>query len=168
MDTLSGARQMAITRNLKVEIRFYQLASSADANDKACRAVQLFLVQSTGKLSPITKVIYFSEPVIISDSKSKLPNTSTTSTLLAPTDGSGNDTTDYINTAAMWPVHGVASYQYVSFYFLPTGETNLDPTKNWFATFVLETDPVTANNLPANYITIGIDPSTGKAISYRP
>ena len=100
---------------------------------------------------------------------SALPNsTSTTSTILAPTDISTNPTTDAANDPAKWPVPGVATYQYVSFNFLPDGGTDLDPGKSWHATLLLATDPLIANSLPANSLTVRIDPVIGKITVFRP
>ena len=174
VDNLNLARQIAMTKNRRVEVRIYQFPSSTGSSDKACRAIRLFLVQSAGDLLPLTKLIRFQEPVILSDSGTNLPNsTSTTSTILAPAaTSSGNatttSTTDTTNNAAKWPVPGVDTYDYVSFNFLPDGGTDLDPGKSWLATLMLANDPLIANGLPANYLTVRIDPVIGKVSAFRP
>ena len=169
VDNLNLARQTAITRNRRVEVRIYQFPSSSSSSDNACRAIRLFLVQPAGDLLPLTKLIRFQEPVVLSDSGTNLPNsTSTTSTILAPIDISKNAPTDATNNAAKWPVPGVATYQYVSFNFLPDGGTDLDPGKSWLATLMLANDPPIANSLPANYLTVRIDPVIGKITVFRP
>jgi uncharacterized protein (TIGR02596 family) len=176
VDSLNLARQTAMTRNLRVEVRLFQLPSLVNSSDVACRAYQLFLKKYDGSLLPITKVVRFPEPVILSDSKSQtLVTSSSTSSLLVPLDVSGTgSTTDSVNTASMWPVPaGPSNYAYVSFDFLPTGETSLAAGINgapasWLATLILENSPLTANNLPANFLTVWLDPSTGKAAVFRP
>jgi hypothetical protein len=62
------------------------------------------------------------------------------------------------------------NYNALIFRFTPKGSTTLDATKSWFATLILQNDPVTtgANNLPANFATIQIDPFSGRAKAYRP
>ena len=169
VDNLNLARQTAMTKNRRVEVRIYQIPSSPGFSDNACRAIRLFLVQSAGDLLPVTKITRFQAPVVLSDSTTSLPNsTSTTSTILAPTDISKNATTDTANDAAKWPVNGEATYHYISFHFLPDGGTDLDPEKTWLATLILANDPVAANSLPANYLTVRIDPSVGKITVFRP
>ena len=163
VDTLNLARQVASTQNRRVEVRIYQLASKANTRDLACRAVQLFIVQTSGSLKALTPIARFPEPVVISDSMTAtLPNTaSTTSPIL----GSNSDSS---NTAILCPIPGASGYQYVSFYFLPTGETDLDPTKKWFVTLVLANDSIVANGLPSNYLTVQIDACSGKVALFRP
>lgn len=169
VDNLNLARQTAMTRNRRVEVRIYQFPSAPGSSDTACRAIRLFLVQSAGDLLPLTKTICFQDPVVLSDSGTNLPNSSsTTSTILAPTDISKNATTDATNDATKWPVPGMTTYQYISFNFLPDGGTDLDPGKNWLATLMLANDPLIANSLPANYLTVRIDPVIGKASVFRP
>ena len=181
VDSLNLARQTAITRNLRVEVRILQLPSQVNANDIACRAYQLFIKNYDGTLTPLTKVVRFQEPVVLSESGNAhtsvtLPSfTGTSSTILGPFDGSGpiyGPTTDTNNTAAMWPVPALSgSYSYVSFDYLPTGGTTLsatNATNSWTATLILENSATTANSLPANFVTAWIDPSTGKVTVYRP
>jgi uncharacterized protein (TIGR02596 family) len=169
VDNLNLARQTAMTKNRRVEVRIYQIPSSPASSGTACRAIRLFVVQSAGDLLPLTKLIRFQDPVVLSDSGMTLPNSaSTTSTILAPTGISTNATTDATNDAAKWPVPGAATYQYISFNFLPDGGTDLDPGKSWLATLMLANDPLIANSLPANYLTVRIDPVLGKITVFRP
>ena len=154
VDALNLARQTAITRNLRVEVRIMELPSSINSGDLACRAYQLFIKKYDGTLQPLTKVVRFPEPVILSTSTNvNLQQTqgqgpswsSTSSSILVPysydvTAHVFNYTTDTSNTAAMWPVPGGPSnYQYVSFDYLPTGETSLSAingggtTATWMA-----------------------------------
>jgi len=162
VDALVLARQVASTQNRRVEVRFYQLPS-ATTGKKACRSVQLWILETSGSLKAITRVSRFPEPVIISESTTAtLPNpASTTSTIL-------NNNSDTTHDAKAYPIAGVSSYQYVSFYFLPTGETDLDHTKKWFTTLILDGSPIVANDLPANYLTVQIDPVSGKPSVFRP
>jgi len=159
VDTLNLARQTALTRNRKVEVRFYQLESDFDPEEKAVRAMQLFVVEPTG-LRPITRVINFPKPVIMSDSKGGLPTVSTTSTIL----NSQSDTTN------KWDLPKIgSSYDYASFYFKPTGSTDLDPNQNnWLATLIIPTEPLASNSLPPNYVTVRIDALSGKVTVFRP
>lgn len=159
---LNLARQTAVTKNCKVEVRLFQLPSKTSASDIAYRAFQLMVVKSDNSLQALTAVTRLQEPVILS-------NAGNASTLLSPQNASSQSTTDSVNTAAKWPVpSNNTSYSYVSFDFLPTGETDLDPARNWYVTFIIENVHVVANGLPANYFTVQVDPTTGKVSIFRP
>lgn len=74
----------------------------------------------------------------------------------------------------------VVPVAYAAIQFKPTGGTNLDPlgtagvsgstSDKWFISFVSQTDPAPAgNNKPANnFVTVVVDPFTGRVRVYRP
>jgi uncharacterized protein (TIGR02596 family) len=158
VDALNLARQTAVTKNVNVEVRLYELPSSLDKNDMRYRALQVFLIDPTEsdpekRLKPVTRIIRFPEPVVMSD-------TPGTSSIL----DNNSDTTN------KWALPEVgANYKYASFLFRPTGETDLDPkeTKNWLATLIVPTETLAADGLPANYFTARID-FAGKVTVFRP
>ena len=59
------------------------------------------------------------------------------------------------------------SYRYIQFSFRPRGSLDLDITKKWFATVVyLRNDQ--PSGIPANCITLQIDPVNGNFVTYQP
>ncbi|MDD5200061.1 MAG: Verru_Chthon cassette protein D [Terrimicrobiaceae bacterium] len=162
VDTLTLARQAAITHNRRVEVRFYKVPEPSGSTEVAWRAMQLFLVKpaepgqpvGTHSLQPLTRTLYFPNPIVLDD------NPATTSTVLNPSNPS--DSTP-------WDVPGVGSgATSKSFYFTPTGETDLDATKDWFATLIVSTDRIVNNGLPANFLTARVDGASGKVTVFRP
>ena len=162
-DQLDLARQVTLTQNRDVEIRFYQLGAKTNPADVQFRAFRCFYADTTdpAQAQPISKMIYLPEPVIISADP-------TQSTLLDYSNASRSGLT---RAQENLPVGGPTYY--VSFMFRPTGGTNLSPidppTGNWYLTLYLENAPINAStHLPANYFTAQIDPVTGHVRAYRP
>lgn len=152
-DTLKLAQQAAMTKNRRIEVRFYKLSNSMDKIESSFRALQLFCIESqkTNSLKPITRIIYLPNPVVITEA-------SPASTILDSKTGTNS-----------WSIPEFGSaYDYASFRFLADGGTDLDVTKDWMATLVIPNDPTTTNNLPANFVTLRIDPVTGKVSVFRP
>jgi uncharacterized protein (TIGR02596 family) len=158
MDELNLARQLAMTKNRDVEVRFYKLRSSAGGEETYFRAIQLW---DPEKDEAVQKVKYLPEPVIISEDPALSP-------LL-----------DHSNPGRSGLRQGTADLpseenaEYVSFIFRATGGTNLapvDPSDGlWFLTLLLRNDPVEeASGIPANYFTAQVEPVTGRVRSHRP
>ena len=156
VDALGLARQTAMTKNQRVEVRFYKLSDSLDSTHSSYNAMQLFVVGSTA-LQAITPVTSFASPAVICETPSASSFFGTT-----PSPYSSD-------TTLSWSLPRIgARYSYISFYFLPTGETDLDPSKEWFLTLIAASDRLVANDLPANYLTVRIDPLSGKATIFQP
>lgn len=161
-DGLSGARQVALSRNKEVEVRFYQVGSPTNADDKQYRAFRAFLSNGAdpSKAEPLSAIKYLSGPVIITG------------------DGKYSSLLDYGNSNRSGLVHrsedlpsGSASY--VSFNFRADGETSLKPvalpTGNWFLTLYAQNAAKdSSTGLPDNYCTVQLDPVTGRIRTYRP
>ena len=165
IDELNFARQTSLTLNRDVEVRFYQLPSKSDPNDKQYRAFRSFAATGNNSTnSPLTTVKYLPEPVIVSTGKDKAGNT--VSTLL---DYSNPGLSGLTQSTEVLP-GGAGPTTYISFLFRATGGTSLAPVSaNWFATIYLENAPKNAaTGIPDNYFTAQVDPVTGRARTYRP
>lgn len=153
VDQLNLARQTALSRNLPVEVRLYKLpdyntpATSAPA---VYRGLQSFLFNGTTP-SPLGKAEYFSQPVICSTSAGE-------SSLLDS--GSFPEIDGTVRLAA----YGT-NYRYRSIVFKPDGATNL-PHQPAFLTLVLENGKPLSQG--ANFLTVQINPGTGRVWTFRP
>jgi uncharacterized protein (TIGR02596 family) len=155
-DELNFARQTALSRNRDVEVRFYELGSKFEGNNKQFRAFRSFLIDGIDPAGwkPLSRVKKLSEPVILSGD-------STYSTLLDAANGNGL-------TKSSENLPGLGNVNYVSFLFRANGDTSLKPvTKKWFLTLYSE-KALSGAGLPPNYFTVQIDPVTGRTRSYRP
>jgi uncharacterized protein (TIGR02596 family) len=155
--TLDLARQTAVTQNRPVEVRFYKLPEDGkpSATPADYRGMQIFLVDYD-TTNAIAKPVKFSTPVVIS------PDTSASSLM----DGSLFPEQAAPAGATVAPVG--ANYSYRSFRYKPDGGTDLPMDKKFFFTLVNKNDPIKANNLPANFATIQIEPMTGRPKVLRP
>lgn len=155
---LELARQTAVTQNRPVEVRFYKLPDynqPATAAPAVYRAMQTFVVDYDNT-NAATKVSKLSNPVIISSD----PNVSSLM----------NDT-NFPEQAApagvTLPEFG-SNYRYRSFLFKPDGGTDLSRDRQLFFTMHVQNDKIVTNNLPANFVTIQIEPMTGRTKVIRP
>ncbi|XHR27340.1 MAG: Verru_Chthon cassette protein D [Chthoniobacteraceae bacterium] len=148
---LALAQQIANVRNRQVEVRFYQLPG--DQNTLGYRAFQLFRIEPEGAKA-VTKVIRFPQFTAFASTADK------TSLLNLPVQSA-------TASSPALPRQGT-NYKYLSFKFKPTGETDLDTSAKWFLTLVLENDPVRQIGLPANFLTVQINPVSGKPTVFRP
>lgn len=155
-DHFSLARQTALAKNCIIEVRIYQFRS-ASQTDSVYRALQIFQHRDReDDYQPLTKVIYFpNETKLVDDSR----NTSLLSIAGQPFSPTTTD--------PKIPGYGM-NYKYLSFQFRPDGQTNLDPSENWFVTVAMENSPALNGGLPANFATVQIDPVSGSVRLYRP
>jgi uncharacterized protein (TIGR02596 family) len=154
---LDLARQTAMTQNRPVEVRFYKLPEDGQTSGAPSdyRGMQIFLVDYD-TTNAVAKPVKFSAPAIISPNSeaSSLMDDAAFPEQAAPADA---------------PVAPVGSnYRYRSFRYKPDGGTDLPTDKRFFFTLVNKNDPITANNLPANFATIQIEPLTGRPKVLRP
>lgn len=162
-DTLDLARQTAIGKDSNVEVRFYQLPDTVTSAPNNYRAFQIFL--KSGDTPPlytaVTKIIYFPPAVILSSDNTK------TSFLTLSGQPAPGSSPPFGATAVSLPVYGT-NYKYLYFCFTPSGCTDLSTSQKWFATLILQSAPTTSNGLPANFITVQVDPILGRAAIFRP
>ncbi|HSJ01052.1 MAG TPA: Verru_Chthon cassette protein D [Verrucomicrobium sp.] len=163
-DELNMARQLAMTRNREVEVRFYKVATDATTQDLQFRAFRSFLVEgdSPENVKALGNVQYLPESIIISaDTKN--------STLLDYGNPNRSGLMLFQET-----LPGTSSpVDCVSFIFRPNGGTNLGPIDppegNWYLTFHQAHAVVNVETgIPDNFCTVQIDPVSGRVRVYRP
>ena len=152
-DQLALARQAAATRNLPVEVRFYHLPdwdAAEDANAEYWRAVQSFVRDGTS-ITPLARPVLLSQRVAINTDAAASPIWSSMAT------GTGE-------------LAGFGQRPFHSLTIRPNGMVeNVQPDANLsFLTLHHENDPPTNGVLPANFVTVQINPVTGKVTVLRP
>lgn len=166
-DELNKARQLALTQNKDVEVRFYKLPSKTSPSDLQYRAFRCFAATTNNSTrSPLSPVRYLPEPIIFATDPDKSGNIVSTILDIGNTSRSGL-------TSGSESIPSAASATYISFLYRPTGGTSLAPvdtsTGNWYLTLYAENMPKTPDTgIPANYFTAQIDPVTGHVRTYRP
>ncbi|SDT95135.1 Verru_Chthon cassette protein D [Verrucomicrobium sp. GAS474] len=149
---LNLARQTALSRGLGVEVRFYELpgyGELAQAGPSTFRAMQLFTIDGA-TTNVLDKVAFFPRPA-------KGSPDPTASPLLQGAAGG----------TFRLPEVGL-NYRYTSLFFAPDGSLQGLGSTNVFLTLVLDHAPIREGNLPANFVTVQIDPLTGRVFTYSP
>lgn len=150
------ARQLAMSGNTTVEVRFYQYEDpNMPGSASGMRAMQLWTYNPDGTRTPVGRMYRFPGRIVVSaDSRvTQLGNALDVSSL-NPTE----------------IVKGLpSSYQFRAFQFFPDGSTSLAAGANHF-TLITESDPIrhSAQGLPANFATVQIETLTGAVNLYRP
>jgi uncharacterized protein (TIGR02596 family) len=164
---LSLSRDVAMARNCEVEFRFYELPDvSAPPNGPPTvfRAFQSFSLDENGlQTNAITKVVFLPDQVC-------MVNNNSVSTLLM----TQNPPYAVAGSVGAAPLgyYAPGSYGYVAFHFKPDGSTDLNPNptfSSWHLSLANLHDPAQAGlGLPANFVTIQIDPVSGRVRYFRP
>ena len=159
-DELKLARQIATARNRKVTMRLYKLKGEVGATQEY-RAVRLFMVDDKGVLSPAASIKRLPPGII-------MVSTDNFSTLL----GTSNPPPNGINTENL-PDAPDTPFKQIE--FLPTGGTSLaqagaqSGADKWFVTVKAETAPAGKAGMPApNFVTVMLDPVTGRVRTFQP
>ncbi len=160
---LGLARQVALSKNRLVEVRFYRYGDplvpgelATDPSTGKFRAIQSFEYDDEGNAQAIGKMQILPFSVILNSDKF--------SSLLAPSLTKQWNTTD-----PQPPLSMGLDYETRAFQFRPDGMTNLGKdSTSWYLTLYQATESETLEDLPANYVIIGVDPISGNAQSYRP
>jgi uncharacterized protein (TIGR02596 family) len=177
-DQIVLARQLALSRNRSVEVRFYKFADPEtpgedpkNPNTGFFRACQTFEILDNGGALPTGGLTRLPVGVIM--------NEGPLSTILhdRPLEDPKSSDPSLPDTQAG------RNYQYVALRFLPDGSTDLPPTgvdtgdnkgDSWYLTIhgtQIQTGGKSAGKtetLPDNFFTLQIDPITGSTRSYRP
>jgi len=183
-DQIGYARQLAISRNRPIEVRFYRFSDpetpgeSVDRPEQGkWRAFQLFEQLENGAVVPAGPMHRLPRVVIMDPDKY--------STLISkkfrgePLNAADDPTTPELPVEV--GLQKVArSYQFVKFRFLPDGSTDLPPRAkegqtgtsdsnddSWYITLINLSDENRDINL-VNYFTLQIDSISGGIKSYRP
>lgn len=163
LTSLSQARQTAISRNRIVEVRLYKYSDPSKDQEPAdgrFRSMQLFPIDPlgpSGTPAPLGGMLHFAGSTYIA---SNAQLSSLVDPVARPT----------VTGAALGqpiPPYGLA-YQAATFRFYPDGSTDLPIDRPWFLTLVPDITLDTITTPPENFVTIVIQPTTGKAKLHRP
>lgn len=158
-DQFGMARQLALSKNRPVEIRFYKLldpeSPGESVGNERFRAIQVFELLESGMSVAVGKVRWLPNSLLI--------------------DG-GSALSTVLNQAHRPAVKGVdpiarvgIEYEYAYFRFRPDGSTDLAPaTRKWFVTLHHVIDGDNLGAAPANFFGLQIDPINGHTRTYRP
>jgi len=163
--SIEFARQTAIVRNRRVELRFYKFNDPLHPSGaEVFRGVQPFLIEENNDARPLGKFLPLPAPIIISSSP-----------VLSPALNSNDKTFSSASPAdpkVAIPGRGT-SYSAKVIVFRPDGSTNLEQKKD-FLTMHPARNPTEASltaigtdQMP-DYCVIQIDPLSGAAMAYRP
>ena len=166
INEIAGARQVALSQNRVVEVRFYRVAESGMPGEVAgnpatgkFRAMQSFVYDSTGTIATALDKVQMLPDTVIMDSSGTL------STLLSSTQAKSWTASD---PQILLPVVGT-SYNACAFDFEPDGSTNLSPIgQQWFVTLHGFTSGDNLTTLPVNFFTLQVDALNGHIQNYRP
>ena len=156
---LVSARGAAVTRNRRVEVRFYKFTGpGAIGNAQTFRAVQAFLIDENNKATPTGRIAKLPDSVLLNE-------VAANSSLLGLADKVNWDATN--DPQVSLPGVGT-SYTAKAFQFRPDGSTCLTATNMWFVTVHSAINGATAATPPSNFATVQVDPVSGAVRSYRP
>lgn len=161
-DALNLARQTALSSNRPVEVRFYKIPPrdqpvSVSPNGFVYRAIALYTVSDNGPVQA-GKLFYLNGNVQLADTQTFGP-------LL------------YFTPAAQSPLRsldpsGTIKFDYRYFLFHSDGSTSLDPqtpgADTWHSMLYDPRQAPSGNQPPKNYITVQVDPSTGRSETFQP
>lgn len=158
---LANAQQLAITRNIEVEVRIFRsLDIAAGDTEPRARRLEVHTLQAsdtdagTGSGAGAGRYVPEGSPLLVEGSLaiSTLPKFS--SLLGRPFKQADAD-------------NGGATTSYISFHFYPDGSTDLPAGQPWFLT-LMEERYVTRTTAPANFYTVQVHASSGKIRTFRP
>lgn len=159
---LNLARQTAIGKNCQVEFRIYQLPDESDGGPEAAkyRAVQIFSLTEGGtRTNAIGRARFLPHSIILLSA----PAASSLLEVRNPPYAVSGAT-----VGTSFQGYSPASYNYVVFHFNPDGSTDLNPTNKWFFSMAHQQDPVQESGLPNNFVTILLDPLSGRPRIFSP
>ena len=148
-DLFTEAKQDAVTKNLSVEVRIYDVPLSTDSHS-AYRALQLHWLNADGTTPGIAPPLYLPASMIM-DATVQHSSLIAANSQTVPTDMSDPR----------------LNRQTRVFHFLADGSTDLTPGEPWFVTLRAESasDP---NHFPNDWACLTLDPTTGHVQTYRP
>ncbi len=148
-DALTEGRADAVAQNTPVEVRIYELPSSA-GGASVYNALQLHWLKSDGTTPPVANPLFLPAWVVIDATTAHSPLIASNPEIATP------DPADTRLNAATR-----------AFHFLPDGSTDLNPGTNWFMTVraASQSDPA---HFPSNWACVAVNASTGRPQIYRP
>jgi uncharacterized protein (TIGR02596 family) len=185
-DQMSYARQLALSKNESVEVRFLQYGDPEIPGEKASdpttgkfRAIQIMEVTPAGIAIPAGKLVTLPGSIMFNtDGQYSSILTGGTGATINPTQASGTDPN--------LPRNILQQYKYVSFRFYSDGSTSLGQPNStslgilqtdsapstWFLTIhsINDLNKITSASSfkNVNFFTLQIDPISGTTNGYRP
>lgn len=166
IDELAFARQTALARNRIVEVRLYKRPLNPGpvtaTNPEQFRSFRTVIYDDQAQnFVPLGKLHHLPRGVVMTDKQEF-------STLIYPYATPGPGRAYRKDTPA-----GAEELEYQCIRFKPAGETDLDRAgtpdgDKWFLTFKLEKDPEINQKPAMNYVTVMLNPVSGKVRAYRP
>lgn len=150
---LDLARRLALTESQQTEIRLFKIPQDSEPRSEY-RALQIFRVRDG---FPVDTLKRLPQGVILSED----PRFSTLLSSSNPNGGTAN-------------LPGFGEVPYKAVCFGSSGGTTLDPrgseqgADRWFVTLKAANAPSTADRPATNFITVEIDPVTGRTKYYQP
>jgi uncharacterized protein (TIGR02596 family) len=161
-DEIAVAREMAASRNQVVEIRFITLAS---ASVQGFRGLQLWAPNATGNSAPVSRVLTLPDSIEISSNTALSPLLSTLAggkTAMPAGSISGNYVSFFVRPAGNIEVANPPAVQ------AGTAEDSAGSrAPHYFFTVIPVQDDNNATT-PTDYMTLQVNPDTGRAQAYRP
>ena len=156
---LVTARQTAVARNRRVEVRFYKFTDTgAMGSAPTFRAVQAFLIDEKNKATPVGRMAKLPDSVVLNEVVAN-------SSLLGLADKANWDASN--DPQVSLPGVGT-SYTAKAFQFRPDGSTSLAAMNMWFVSIHSAVNGATSAKPPVNFVTVQVDPVSGSVRSYRP
>ncbi len=175
LDQLASARQAAISQNRVVEVRIYKRledpsrALNAVSNPERFRSFRTMVKDEAGTNA------FVLQPMQQLPARMVFSESQQFSTLIYP-DATVSPSRDYKDAALaqkedLSPSETDVYYQVIR--FAPTGGTDLAPggttaKDKWFITIRSDNEVETATRPGNNYVTIMLDPVSGRVRTYRP
>jgi uncharacterized protein (TIGR02596 family) len=155
VDSLNLARQRAVSNNCPVEVRIYQVPATAGSSTLIYRALGIYQINTDGP-QLIHMIIYLTGNVEFSNSQAF-------GTLLYYTTSS---------SGPLIPGSSGPSYTYQYFQYRADGSTNLNTQPvagdTWHMMLYNSNRPPVGATPPANYISIQLDPISGRTETFQP
>lgn len=162
---LTQARQLALTKNHRIELRFLSYIDPSSAiSDARIQGVQIYEIDDNGTVLPVGRLQHLPEGIAVNTSSSLSNLISDASR--QKSFGSSKDPKS--------PLPGnISNYSATYVQFLPDGSTDLSTSGGgdsgkWYLTLQASTDNISSATVPKNFITIQVDPVSGTLKSLRP
>lgn len=164
LDELNFSRQLALSENRDVEVRFYKLPPKSGSGTPQYRAFRaLAAVGTSGSKTAQGPVRYFPDSIIAATGQDE--NSNPLSSLL-----DASSTARAGLTTGNEDLPGAEGTPYIGFIFRASGGTSLvpvdPPVGNWYLTVYLENTRFSTS--AGNFFTVQIEPVTGRVRAYRP
>jgi uncharacterized protein (TIGR02596 family) len=160
-EQLSAARQNALTRQQRVAFCFYSFVENKGSGSAEFRGAQWYTWENAKGWTPAGSTTW------TMPNAAKMNDQDQFSNLLTQTDATTADSPEL--PKLLTDQHGSVALRWFS--FLPDGSTTLPADKNWYVTIHLRHDGKTGGtvpDLPSNFVTLTLDPVTGRLTTYRP